>query len=234
MKNSKIIYWSGLFGLIGGILLIIEIPLWIIPGVAPPISDAPAHAQYLADSRGIVLTRILIDMLMYMSLMIFFAGFRHLIIQTNKEFEWIATLNFGAGIVWWSVTLVADGLEGAAVLNTLGGNTDPSAVRALVEGTLLIYNGSIAFAVTALYMGSGGFAILSTGVLPKWIGWLGWIGVVLCFFAIPAMYSKVIESWSFYNTAGWGPAFVANIPPLIWFFGASVAMIRKSKQMEIK
>jgi hypothetical protein len=43
-----------------------------------------------------------------------------------------------------AVTIVADGLEGGAVLDTLNGNPDPSAVRALIAGTLLIYNGSTA------------------------------------------------------------------------------------------
>lgn len=228
MNDVKVIRWTGFFGLLGAIFLLIEIPLWFIPGDPPPISDAVAHAQFLADIRVIALTRVFIDMLMYMSLMVFFAGFRHLICQAKKEDEWVATLNFGAAVVWWAVSLVADGLEGAAVLDTLGGTTDPSVVRALVEGTLLIYNGSIAFAVTALFMGTAGFAILSSGALPRWIGWLGWVSVVLCFLSIPAMYANVVDAHGFYNAAGWGPTIVANIPPLIWFFAASIAMIQKS------
>jgi len=59
---------------------------------------------------------------MYMSLMVFFAGFRHLVVKRRPEYEWVGTLAFGAGVVWWAGSLVADGLEGGAVLNTLGGN----------------------------------------------------------------------------------------------------------------
>jgi hypothetical protein len=65
------------------------------------------------------------------------------------------------------VTLVANGLEGAAVLDTLGGRGNPSAVRALKEGTLLIYNGSIAFAITGLFLGAAGYPTFATGVLPR-------------------------------------------------------------------
>lgn len=105
------------------IFIIIEIPLWILPGAAPLISDAVAHAQYLANIRVIALTRVLLDILMYMSLMVFFAGFRHLVVKRRPEYEWVGTLAFGAGVVWWAGSLVADdGLEGGAVLNTLGGN----------------------------------------------------------------------------------------------------------------
>jgi len=229
LNDQKVFYWTGWFGLAGVVLLLCEIPLWIIPGTGPSISDAVGHSQYLANIRVIALTRIFIDMGMYVCLMVFFAGFRHLIKTTRSEYEWVASLAFGAGIVWWAVSLVADGLEGGAVLDTLGGNADPSAVRALVEGTILIYNGSIAFAVTMLFMASAGFAILVTGALPRWIGWLGWISAVLCLVAIPSMYTPVVDSSQFYNAAGWGPAIVANVPPLIWFLAASIAMIRKRK-----
>ena len=118
----KVFRWTGWFGLAGVIFIIIEIPLWILLGAAPLISDAVAHAQYLANIRVIALTRVLLDILMYMSLMVFFAGFRHLVVKRRPEYEWVGTLAFGAGVVWWAGSLVADGLEGGAVLNTLGGN----------------------------------------------------------------------------------------------------------------
>jgi hypothetical protein len=227
MNDLKVFRRTGWFGLAGVILLAAEIPLWILPGSPPLISDATGHSQFLADNRVIALTRVLIDMGMYACLMVFFAGFRHLIVKTRSDYEWVGTLAFGAGAVWWAVSLVADGLEGGAVLDTVGGTTDPTAVRALVEGTLLIYNGSIAFAVTGLFMASAGYAILATGALPKWTGWLAWTSVALCVVAIPSMYVNVVDHNSFYNAAGWGPAVVANVPPLLWFLAASVLMIRK-------
>ena len=232
MSDSKVWRWTGTFGLAGTLLLLFEIPLWILPGAAPPINDAVAHSNYLADIRVIALTRVLMDMLMYLSLMVFFAGFRHLIMKVRPEYEWLATLTFGAGIVWWAVSLVADSLEGGAVLDTLGGMVDPSAVRALVEGTLLIYNGAIAFAVTTLFMATACYVILATGALPGWTGWLACTSAVLCLAAIPSMYAPVIDSAGFYNPAGWGPAIAANVPPLIWLFSASILMIKKGNAID--
>lgn len=84
--------------------------------------------------------------------MVFAAGFRHLVQHARPESEWLGTLTFGAAAVWLAVTLVADGLMGGAVLDTLRGDADASAVRALVMGTVLIYNGSIAFAITGLFL----------------------------------------------------------------------------------
>jgi hypothetical protein len=107
--------------------------------------------------------------------------------------------------VWIGVTLVANGLEGAATLDTLGGNADPSAVRALIEGTLLIYNGSIAFAITGLFLGAAGYATFATGVLPRWTGWVAYVGTALSATSVPAMYGGAVDYHGFYNAGGWGP-----------------------------
>jgi hypothetical protein len=106
----------------------IELPLWIFPGNPPQITDAAASAAYLGSIKTIALTRILLDIGMYASLMVFSAGFRHLIIKTRPEYEWAGTLAFVAGAVWWAVSLVADGLEGGAVLDAASGRIDAHAV----------------------------------------------------------------------------------------------------------
>ena len=82
VDDLMVFRWTGWFGLAGVIFLAIEIPLWILPGAPPLINNAVAHAQYLADIRVIVLTRVLLDILMYMSPRVFFAGFRHLVVKT--------------------------------------------------------------------------------------------------------------------------------------------------------
>ena len=229
MDKQKLIKWTGFFGLIGGLLLLLEIPLWIIPGDAGPIGNAEVHSNFLNKINTIAFTRIIIDILMYMCWMVLFIGLRQLIIFKNKEYEWIGTLSLAAGVVWWSVSLVADGLEGAAVLLSMEEYVNVESVKTLVYATLLIYNGSIAFAVTGLYMAIAGYAILATKILPGWIGWFSWFGFITCILAIPAMYGGKTDTYGFYNVAGWGPTIVANIPPLIWIFAVSIKMIQKGK-----
>jgi hypothetical protein len=234
VNDLRVVHATGWFGVAGVVFFAIELPLWIFPGNPPQITDATASAAYLASIKSIALTRILLDMGMYASLMVFFAGFRHLIIRTRAEYEWAATLALVAGAVWWAVSLVADGLEGGAVLDAAGGHVDASAVRALEEGTLLIYNGAIAFAVTGLFMAIAGYAILGTGALPSWTGWLAYVSAALCVVAIPSMYVGVVDHTGFYNAAGWGPAFAANAPPLLWFLAVSISMIRLDRVIEAR
>jgi hypothetical protein len=233
VSDLKVWHWTGWFGLVGFVLFVSQIPLYLVGAPVPPINDAVAHTQHLAAIRVVVLTRVLFDLGLYVCLMVFLAGFRHLILKTRPAYEWVATLLFGAGLVWLAVTLVANSLEGGAALDTLGGKADPTAVRAMVEGSLLIYNGSIAFVVTGLFMAVAGFATLATGALPRWTGWVAWASAFLCVLAIPSMYVDALDPTGFYNALGWGPVIVANVPPLIWLLGTSIALIRMREAVVI-
>jgi hypothetical protein len=53
--------------------------------------------------------------------MMFAVGFRELIRRADAEYEWLGTLIVAAMTVWTGVSLVANGLEGGAALDTLGG-----------------------------------------------------------------------------------------------------------------
>ena len=83
--------------------------------------------------------------------------------------------------------------KGGAVLDTLNGNADPSAVRALIAGTLLIYNGSIAFAITAMFLGAAAWATFESDVLPRWTGWIAVVGALMCAASAPAMYGGPVN-----------------------------------------
>lgn len=194
----------------------------------PPASlyDGAATAAALASIRTVVFTRILLGLALYVTLLVFAVGLRELIRQANAACEWVATVSVVAMGVWLGVTLVANGLEGGAVLDTLAGEADPSVVRALTLGYLLIYNGAIAFVMTALYLAAAGYASVASGLLPRWTGWLAAVATALCVVGIPAMYAGPADLAGFYNAGGWGAALMANFPPLLWFLAASLVLLR--------
>lgn len=203
-------------------------PLYTLGDPAVSLFDGQAIAQDLYRIQTVVLTRILLGLILYVPLMLFAVGFRELVRRADANCEWLGTLSFGAMAVWVGVTLVANGLEGGAVLDSQSGHGDPSVARSLTMGYLLIYNSSIAFIMTAFYMGTAAFATFSTGILPRWTGWLAWTSVVLCVLAIPSMYSGPADPAGFYNAAGWGPALIANFPPLLWFLSVGIILVRKT------
>lgn len=132
-------------------------------------------------------------------------------------------------MVYATLTLVADSLEGASALDTVGGVADPSAIRALTEGQILMF-GSVALILMALIMVAGSYAMVSTKLLPKWTGWVGYAGAAVCAAFIPSMFSGSMDFNSFYSASGWGPtAVVAAIPFGLWLLVVSISLIRGSK-----
>ncbi|MFN8486250.1 MAG: hypothetical protein U0350_01580 [Caldilineaceae bacterium] len=228
MSDQTVRRWTGAFGIACVVLWLSQFPLYMM-GSPPSVYDGAAFGQHLFAIKAIALTRVLLDQGVYVTLVIFAVGLRQLIRQAQPDYEWAGTLVFGAALVWIAVTLVADGLEGGAVLDALSGKADPSAVRALIEGTLLIYNGSTAFVMTGLFLGAAGYATFATGVLPRWTGWLALIGAALCVACVPAMYFGPVDYSGFYNAGGWGPAIIANFPPAIWFLSVSLLLLLKRK-----
>ena len=64
---------------------------------------------------------------------------------------------------------------------------------------MLIYNGSIAFAITGLFLVSAAWATLDSGVLPRWTGWLAHIAAASCLISVPAMFTGPIDGKGFYG-----------------------------------
>jgi hypothetical protein len=157
MAERRVARVTGIAALMCVALSWLQFPLWVIGG-APSVYDGAGYARHLRDIQTTAFLRVLMDQGIYVAMMLFAAGFRHLVRSARPESEWLGTLTFGAAVVWLAVTLVADGLMGGAVLDTLEGDADPSAVRALVMGTLFIYNGSIAFTITCLFLVSAAWA----------------------------------------------------------------------------
>ncbi len=227
MKETALRRLTGVSALASVAIWLAIFPLYTLGDPAVSLYDGASIAQDLFRLRNVVFTRILLGLAVYVTLMVFAVGFRELVRRANPGYEWLGTLSFGAMVVWVGVTLVANGLEGGAALDAQSGHGDPSVARALTMGYLLIYNSSIAFVMTAFYMGTAAFATLATAILPPWTGWLAWMSVALCVLAIPAMYSGPADPTGFYNAAGWGAALIANFPPLLWFLAVGVILVRK-------
>lgn len=232
MNAAKMGRLTGICGLVIVLLWLCIFPLYMA-GENPPTStyDGAANAEFLFKTKNIVFTRILLSLFQYVALMIFVVGFRDLIRRANPDYEWTGTLLVSATGIWVGVSMVGGSLEGGAVLDTLGGNADPSAVRSLIEGYLLLYNGATAFVMTGLFLGAAGYATFATGILPRWTGWLAYIATALCAISVPTIYVGQVDYTKFYNVGGWGAAIIANFPPLFWFLAVSLLMLRNSRQL---
>ena len=96
----------------------------------------------------------------------------------------------GAALGWVAVTVVADGLEGCAVLDTLSGHAicrrcaDWRNVADLQQRVDCVCDHRVVF------LASAAWATFDSGVLPRWTGWIAVAGTFLCAASVPAMYGR--------------------------------------------
>ena len=223
MNDLKVRRWAGAFGVAGFVLFLVALPLYFI-GLQPVarLEDTVQFSDSVTRASTLILTRAtLADPLIMACLLVFLAGFRHLIRQARPDYEWVGTLVFGAGLVVITLELAGDALEGGAALDTFV-KADPTVVRGLMEGSFVFY-GAIGLIMSALLLASAGYATLATGVLPRWTGWVAYAAALVNLVAAPSIYGGT-DYTGFYTASGY-VTFIAQGAMVIWFLIASVSML---------
>ncbi|MGE5740911.1 MAG: hypothetical protein ACM32H_02645 [Candidatus Aminicenantes bacterium RBG_16_66_30] len=229
MNDQKVRRWAGGFGIGGFVVFLAALPLYFI-GVGPgvPLEDATGFSEFIARTGALVLVRTtLADALIMVGLLVFLAGFRHLIRRARPDYEWIASLVYGAGLLVIALELVADGLEAGAALDTVV-KADPSVVRGLMEASFPLY-GAIGLILSALLLAAAGYATLGTGVLHKWTGWFAVAAAAVNLLVAPSILGGT-RITGFYTASGIAP-FLGQALMLIWFLIASISMIVKRREI---
>jgi hypothetical protein len=168
---------------------------------------------------------VFLDLIILTLFMIFFAGVRHLIRQAKHE--WLASLFFGVGLVYVTLTLVADSLQASTAIDALNPPSDGVIIRAMMESMLLMY-GAVALWLMALFMAILSYVTLASGALPRWSAWLGYGCALACLAFVPAMFVRHVDMLGFYNPAGLGVEAIANGFPLaVWMIAVGILMVRK-------
>ena len=168
---------AGVIGATACAIALAEFPMWLMGGEMPQFSDMTAFSEFATRHSTLYLTRTLMDLFIFSLLLVFFGGFRHLVVMTQASSEWLATTFVGIGAVYTAVTLVSDSLTGSIALDTVGGKADPTVIRALNESTVLMF-GSVGVFLIATMMVIAGTLILRTNALPR--GRDGWPWPPLC------------------------------------------------------
>ncbi len=228
MNDLKVRRWAGAFGVAGFVVFLVALPLYFVgPQPAARLEDAVQFSDYVSRASTLILTRAtLADPLIMACLLVFLAGFRHLIRQARPDYEWVSTLVFGAGLVVITLELAGDALQGGAALDT-SVKADPTVVRGLFEGSFVFY-GAIGLIMSALLLASAGYATLATGVLPKWTGWVAYASAVVNLVAAPSIYGGT-DYTGFYTASGY-VTFIGQGVMVIWFLIASVSMLAVKRE----
>ncbi|MDQ1561390.1 MAG: hypothetical protein QOE85_731 [Actinomycetota bacterium] len=220
--------WTGFAAVAVAATLLAEFIVRATIGPRPPLADATALADFLSRTSNETLMIIMIDTVLMAFVIVFLAGFRQIITSSESDLEWVADLAFGAGLLFVGVTLVGDAMEGGAALDAASGHPDPSVLRALTEGHMLMF-GSIGCVLLALVSAASGYVTLVSGALPRWTGILAYIVAVLNVVAVPTMFGGTSDS-SFVSAGGVGVAIFATFPWLAWVIAVGIVTIRARRR----
>jgi len=108
MDDQRIYRWTGACGLAAIALFFIEFPFYLVRAGFPGVTDPGKITDFTAAYGTNVMICVFFDFIILTLVMIFLAGFRHLIRQADKQCEWFGTLVFGVGLVYVTLTFVAD------------------------------------------------------------------------------------------------------------------------------
>jgi len=224
VNDVRVYRWAGAFGVGSFVVFLVALPLYFGGMTNAPLEDTARFSAYVTSVNTAILIRTSIaDPLIMIGWLVFLAGFRHLIRQARQEYEWLATLVFGVGLLLITLELVGDALEAGAALDTVA-KAEPSVVRSLMEASFPLY-GAIGLIMSALLLASAGYATLITGVLPRWTAWFAYAAAIVNVLAAPSILGGT-DYTAFWSAPGY-VTFFAQVAMVIWFLIASVSMIAK-------
>lgn len=210
------------------LLMLTEFTIKMTMGSRPSLGDSVALVEFISHHANWILVVIVVDTFLMACLIIFFAGLRQLIIRSSKKLSWIADLAFGAGLVFVATTLTGDSMDAGAALNTVGKYAaDPSVLRALTEGHMLLF-GSIGCVLIALITAAFSYATFASNAVPKWTGWVGYGVAVVNLLSIPTVFGGT-EASAFFSAGGAAVTLLATFPFLAWVIIVGIVTIRRQK-----
>jgi hypothetical protein len=213
MDDLRIRRITAACGIAAGLLAAVSVPPYFVYSGPPP--------------AGNVLTRILVNILTCGALLVFLAGLRHLIWRAGESYEWPASLAFGAGLAYVTVTLIAASIEAGTVLEHPGARLDPTVDGTLAHANMLLH-GSVARLLTAILLLAAGYAILRSGVLPAWTGRVAQAVAVVNLAFVPSLFFGD-DAADFYSAVGWGNTALTAALVVYWALAVGVAVLRDAR-----
>ncbi|MCM3904884.1 MAG: hypothetical protein ND866_24570 [Pyrinomonadaceae bacterium] len=211
MKDPKVRRLTGVCGVMIGVGATLIVPLYFMYSGPPPAWN--------------VFTRNLLNLILCALMIVFITGFCHLIRQADSAYEWVASLAYGAGMIYVAVSLVAISLEVGAVFGTPDGTIDPTIDGPLAKGSILIH-GSITRILTAVFLSAAGYAVLRTRVLPGWAGKAAYAIALFNLAFVPSIYFGT-DAAQFYSAVGWGTTAFAASFILYWILAVGITLCRE-------
>jgi hypothetical protein len=136
-----------------------------------PLANAPVEETlaYLTAYRSELRAQSLLFVLSAGVYVWFFGSLRSFLLRAEDETGRLASVAFGAGVIWAAIQMV---FQGAQVALAMASSGDVEPALAGMIGGLAYALSVIAYVPTAIMLAAVAVVSLRTRVFPAWLGWL--------------------------------------------------------------
>jgi hypothetical protein len=208
--------YTGLFGIVASLLIIVQVPLYFIYSAAPPDWN--------------ILTRSLVGVTGCTFYLVFFTGIRQIVRQVDAAHDWVGSVVQVAGLVWVAMVFVPQSMEvGAAI--SVDHDIDTTTEGPFAAAQYLM-QGGISRLLMALFAIAFGIAVLRLGLLPKWVGRTAYVLAAINLAFVPAVYFGD-DAADFYSAQGWGTTASMGALWSIWTLAVSISVVRSAGRVAV-
>jgi hypothetical protein len=213
MNDALVRRITAISGILIGATIVFSIPLYFMYQGPPPAWN--------------VLTRNLVNLLTCAGLIVFVSGFAHAVRRADANYEWPASVIYGAGMLFTAMALVGVSLETGTVFGAPDGTLDPTVDGLLADANVLIH-GSIKRLLSAIFLLACGYAGSRTRLIPGWLAVAAYLIAAFNLFFVPSLYFGK-DATQFYSAIGWGnTAFCASFL-VYWMLAVGIVWMRRAR-----
>jgi hypothetical protein len=212
VSETTIRRYTGLFGLIASLFIVVQVPLYFIYET-PPDWD--------------ILTRSLIGITGCTVYIVYFIGLRQLIRHVNPAYDWIASIVQLSGLLWAAMVFVPQSIEvGAAI--SVDHDIDTTTEGPFAAAQYLM-QGAVSRLLMGLFLIAFGIAVSRLGLLPRWVGRSAYLLAAINLAFLPAVYFGD-DAADFYSAQGWGTTASMGALWSLWTLAVSISILRSVRR----
>jgi len=167
MTTSRV---AGVLGILGVVLVFAGNALTSLPDAPDPGAPAAEYTRWLTEHPpgNAFWTGAYVEVLGFVAFLFFFPALWGVLRRAQGEWDWLAVAALGIGMVATAVKL-ASGPIAVVVYDRAPANLSADTQAALLESNGWSF--VLTFALDGAFLLAVGSLILTTRVLPRWLGW---------------------------------------------------------------
>jgi hypothetical protein len=213
--------WTGVIGFVWVAVQVVGVVLFLVAGNPPDFGDAKKFTGWINTNSGLLMGDAFLTGIAALPFLGVLVGVRSIIRSAGQDWEWAATLFYGAGTVSIAVLIVGAAAEATSAFVS-GSGTEPTTVRAVWAATQMVL--TFVYFPSALVIGISAYATYRTAILPRWFARLSGVAAVLVLVAGLTIFG---------GTGGNGPIgllpyILGALPVFVWAAALSGVLVSRA------